>query len=118
VSTLSTAKAEIGEPGARYAAALGRLDTTSYPTARWLGISYGANAHRHPFITGEPGNAPAWNLNTPSAATIVPSFLTPSFTHIDAPEVGPDARNTSSRVICSRTGNPHFFDSVAASGSR
>ena len=28
-STLSTAKAEIGEPGARYAAAFGRLDTTS-----------------------------------------------------------------------------------------
>ena len=28
-STLSTAKAEIGEPGARYAAAFGRFDTTS-----------------------------------------------------------------------------------------
>ena len=81
-------------------------------------MSYGAYAHRQPFITGEPGNAPAWNLKMPSAATIVPSFLTPILTHIDEPEVGPDARNTSSRVICSRTGRPDFFDSIAATGSR
>ena len=38
-STLSTAKAEIGEPGARYAAAFGRLQTTSYPTVRALAMS-------------------------------------------------------------------------------
>ena len=31
---------------------------------------------------------------------MVPSFLAPIFTSIVAPEVGPDARNTSSRVIC------------------
>ena len=40
-------------------------------------------------MTGEPGKAPAWNLKTPSAAVIVPSFLTPILTHIEAPEVGP-----------------------------
>ena len=27
------------------------------------------------FMTGEPGNAPAWNLNSPSAAMILPSLL-------------------------------------------
>ena len=27
------------------------------------------------FMTGEPGKAPAWNLNSPSAAVIVPSLL-------------------------------------------
>jgi hypothetical protein len=57
-STLSTPKAEIGDPGARYAAALGRFYTTSKPTAPWFAMSYGAYAHRQPFITGEPGNAP------------------------------------------------------------
>ena len=81
-------------------------------------MSYGANAHRQPFITGEPGNAPAWNLKMPSAATILPSFVTPIFTHIDEPEVGPVARNTSSRVIISRTGLPDFIDSSVATGSR
>ncbi len=58
-STLSTAKAEIGEPGARYAADLGRFDTTSNPIARAFGMMYGANAHIVAFITGEPGKAPA-----------------------------------------------------------
>jgi hypothetical protein len=52
------------------------------------------------------------------AATMVPSFLAPIFTSIVAPEVGPDARNTSSRVICIFTGRPHFFDIASASGSR
>ena len=46
-------------------------------------MSYGAKQHRQPFMTGEPGNAPAWNLNSPSAAVILPSFVTPIFTHID-----------------------------------
>ena len=36
---LSTAYAEIGAPGARYAAAFGRLLTTSKPTVRWFGMS-------------------------------------------------------------------------------
>ena len=81
-------------------------------------MSYGANAHRQPFITGEPGKAPAWNLKMPSAATIVPSFLTPIFTHIDDPDVGPDPLNTSSRLIMIRTGRPDFFDSSTATGSR
>ena len=81
-------------------------------------MSYGANAHRQPFITGEPGKAPAWNLNSPSAATSLPSLVTPIFTHIDEPEVGPVARNTSSRFIISRTGLPDFIDSSVATGSR
>ena len=38
-SVLSTANAEMGAPGARYAAAFGRLLTTSYPTVRWFGMS-------------------------------------------------------------------------------
>ena len=81
-------------------------------------MSYGAKAHRQPFITGEPGNAPAWNLNMPSAATNVPSFFTPIFTHID------DARRRAGPLehllplIISRTGRPDFFDSSTATGSR
>ena len=67
---------------------------------------------------GEPGNAPAWYFSTACAATMVPSFLAPIFTSIAAPEVGPEARNTSSRVITIFTGRPHFFDSASASGSR
>ena len=60
------------------------------------------------FITGEPGKAPAWNLKMPSAATILPSLVTPTLAHIDEPEVGPVPLNTSSRVICRRTGRPDF----------
>src|SRR3984957_11481753 len=104
--TLSTAKCPIGAPGARYAADLGRLQTTSKPTARAFGMSYGEYEHRQALITGEPGNAPAWNLNTASAATILPSLVTPTLAHMDEPEVGPVALNTSSRVICRRTGRP------------
>ena len=54
----------------------------------------------------------------PSAAVIVPSFVTPILTHIEAPEVGPVALNTSSRLIMILTGRPVFFDSSAATGSR
>src|SRR5436190_12750886 len=79
---------------------------------------YGAKAQRQAFITGEPGKAPAWNLKTPSAATILPSLVTPILTHIDEPEVGPVALNTSSRVIVILTARPDFFDSNAATGSR
>ena len=67
---------------------------------------------------GEPANAPAWNFSTCLAATIVPSFLAPILTSIDAPEVGPEPRNTSSRVICIFTVRPDFFDSATATGSR
>ena len=69
-------------------------------------------------MTGEPGKAPAWNLKMPSAAVSVPSFLTPILTHIEAPEVGPEALNTSSRLITILTGRPDFLDSRVATGSR
>ena len=69
-------------------------------------------------MTGEPGKAPAWNLKTASAAVIVPSFLAPILTHIEAPEVGPVALNTSSRLITILTARPVFFDNAAAIGSR
>ena len=70
------------------------------------------------FITGEPGKAPAWKLKVASAAVIFPSPVQPILTVIDAPEVGPVALKTSSRVICMRTGWLHFRESAAASGSR
>ena len=70
------------------------------------------------FITGEPGKAPAWNLKRPSAAVIVPSRLTPIFTVIDEPEVGPVAWNTSSRLITIFTGAPDLRASRTATGSR
>jgi hypothetical protein len=68
-------------------------------------------------MNGEPGNAPACNLKRPSAATIVPSRLTPIFTVIDAPEVGPVALNTSSRLITIFTGWPDLRASMTATGS-
>src|SRR5689334_4778865 len=70
-----------------------------------------------PFITGEPGNAPAWYLYNASPATILPSRVTPIFTVIDAPEVGPVALNTSSRDIMIFTGWPDLRDSTTATGS-
>ena len=71
----------------------------------------------HVLMNGEPGNAPACNLKSPSAATIVPSRLTPIFTVIDAPEVGPVALNTSSRLITIFTGWPDLRASMTATGS-
>ena len=68
-------------------------------------------------MTGEPGKAPAWNLNRPSAAMIVPSRLTPILTVIDEPEVGPVALNTSSRLITILTGWPDLRASTTATGS-
>ena len=65
-----------------------------------------------PCWTGEPGNAPAWYLSTVFAAVIRPSLLAPSLTSTTAPEVGPEARNTSSRLITILTGRPDFFDSM------
>ena len=49
---------------------------------------------------------------------IVPSFLTPILTVDLEPEVGPEARMTSSRVMVIFTGRPDFFDNTVASGSR
>ncbi len=54
----------------------------------------------------------------PCAATIVPSFLAPILTVLMEPDVGPEARMTSSRVMTIFTGRPDFFDSMVASGSR
>ena len=71
----------------------------------------------HVLMNGEPGNAPACSLKSPSAATIMPSRLTPIFTVIDAPDVGPVALNTSSRLITSFTGWPDLRASMTATGS-
>ena len=49
---------------------------------------------------------------------MAPSRLTPIFTVIEAPEVGPVPLNTSSRDMFIRTGWPDFFESVSATGSR
>ena len=49
---------------------------------------------------------------------MVPSFFAPILTVLIEPEVGPVARNTSSRVITIFTGRPDFFASSAATGSR
>ena len=68
--------------------------------------------------TGEPGKAPAMNFISASAAVILPSLVTPILTRNFAPDVGPVARNTSSRVITILTGRRAFFDSASASGSR
>jgi CO/xanthine dehydrogenase Mo-binding subunit len=51
-------------------------------------------------------------------ATMVPSFLAPTFVFTQLAEVGPDASKTSSRVICIFTGLPVFFERSAARGSR
>ena len=47
-----------------------------------------------------------------------PSRVAPSLTRIELPEVGPEARNTSSRVITIFTGRPAFCDRRMATGSR
>ena len=75
-------------------------------------MAYGANAQFDAPRTGEPGNAPAWNRNVASAATIRPSRRAPILMVFDDPAVGPVARNTSSRVITIFTGAPAFFESV------
>ena len=49
---------------------------------------------------------------------MVPSFLAPILTVLFEPDVGPEARKTSSRDIVSLTGRPDFFDSASATGSR
>src|SRR5262249_48083660 len=74
--------------------------------------------HIAPAPTGEPGNAPASYAIHASAATILPSRVAPIFTLIREPEVGPDARKTSERVITSFTGWPVFLESSTESGWR
>ena len=46
-----------------------------------------------------------------------PSLVAPIFTSIDVEQVGPVARNTSSRVITSFTGRFALRDSASATGS-
>ena len=71
-----------------------------------------------PGCTGEPAKAPAWYFSSASAATMRPSFLAPIFTCTCAPEVGPLAWNTSSRVMTIFTGRRAFLESASARGSR
>ena len=71
-----------------------------------------------PAVTGEPGKAPASYSSCASAAFSNPSFVQPIFTRMREPEVGPVARNTSSRDITILTGRPVFRASSVAVGSR
>ncbi len=48
---------------------------------------------------------------------IVPSFFMPILMSIDADAVGPDARNTSERLITSLTGRLVFLAKAKATGS-
>ena len=70
-----------------------------------------------PMSTGDPGNAPPWYFSTASAAVIRPSFLAPILTQTVALEVGPLARNTSSRLMTIFTGLPALRESARATGS-
>src|SRR5580704_5608503 len=71
-----------------------------------------------PAPDGEPLYAPASYQSDALPATSVPSRLAPSFMRIVVADVGPDARNTSSRVITILTGSPDLRESAMASGSR
>src|SRR3954454_9640246 len=117
-TTDSTANAAIGEPGARYAATFGLLTTTSYASMKKFGTLYAASAHIAPAPAGDPLYAPASYHNEADAATSVPSRFAPSFTRTFDPDVGPVARNTSSRPITIFTGRCAFRESARASGSR
>ncbi len=50
-------------------------------------------------------------------AVMVPSFLAPTLIHMLAEDVGPVARNTSSRLMTSLTGRPALRDRASARGS-
>ena len=67
---------------------------------------------------GEPGKAPACKLYVAFTAVILPSLVAPILTVLDDPDVGPVARNTSSRDITILTGRPDFFARTSANGSR
>ena len=67
----------------------------------------------------EPPKAPACSFTTISRRDDGAVALRAEL-HLDhcAPEVGPEARNTSSRLITMRTGRPALRDSAIATGSR
>src|SRR5437762_10322977 len=67
---------------------------------------------------GDPRYAPASYHIDAVAETSVPSCFAPIFITMRQPDVGPVARNTSSRPITIFTGRPDFFDRTIASGSR
>src|SRR4026207_598443 len=71
-----------------------------------------------PGCTGEPWNAPAWYFSSANPATNLPSRVDPIFTRTVAPEVGPEALNTSSRDITIFTARLALRDRAMARGSR
>src|SRR3954471_6113540 len=71
-----------------------------------------------PAPDGDPRYAPASYHKDAEAATSIPSRVAPSFIRIVVADVGPEARNTSSRVITILTGDPAFRDKASATGSR
>ena len=79
---------------------------------------YEAKQHIAPAPNGEPRYAPASYHMEARPATSVPSRLAPSFITTFVPDVGPVARNTSSRVMTILTGRFALRDSTIASGSR
>src|SRR5947209_19193994 len=80
-------------------------------------MSYGAYAHMTPGCTGEPWKATAWYLSSAKRATNLPSFVAPILTFTVAPEVGPEALNTSSRDMTLLTGRLALRESAMASGT-
>ena len=74
--------------------------------------------HWLPGPTGEPGNAPASYTRRAFAAIIFPLLVTPIFTVMSVPDVGPVPINTSVRSISNFTGRPVLCDKIAATGSR
>ena len=83
-----------------------------------LARSYIAKPHMQPGWTGatreRAGLVLQHVLRRDDGAVLLGADLHPTC----APEVGPVARNTSSRVISIFTGRPDFCDSASASGSR
>ena len=67
---------------------------------------------------GRAGKAPACRRQVAFTAVILPSLVAPILTVLEEPDVGPVARNTSSRVITILTGRPDLRASTIASGSR
>ena len=74
------------------------------------------NVHIDAIGTEEPAKAPAWKSSWASAAVIRPSLRQPILIRVCAPEVGPVARNTSSRLMVILTGRFDFFESTMAGG--
>ncbi len=67
---------------------------------------------------GAPGKAPASYASHAETAVNVPSLLAPTLALHQVPEVGPVARNTSSRLMVIFTGRPEIRDIFTASSSR